>query len=170
MKALPTRPVRIFALVATLVLVSCGGEGNDERGSRNDQRAEATVPETGKAPEPARETDLRRARRYDFAATRACLAAAPSVSVQTVRGRPLGGSEGTLRVDFAEFQTQVAFAGNPREAKAIEREAIAVAQAVGATAPERYVNRWANVVVSWGAIAPTPDAVSVIALCLEPAD
>jgi hypothetical protein len=170
MNALPTRMVGGIALAATFAVVACGGDGNNERGSRSEQRTEATVPETGKAPQPARETDLRRARKYDFAATRACLAAAPSVSVQTVRGRPLGGSEGTLRVDFVEFQTQVAFARNPREATAIERQAIAVAQAVGATAPERYVNRWANVVVSWGAIAPTPDAVSVIALCLEPAD
>jgi hypothetical protein len=115
-----------------------------------------------------REPEPVRAARYDFDASTRCFRAVPDVVVRVVEGRPLGGEQGTLRVDYGLFETQIAFARNDAEAGRIFRQAVEVAEAVGVSNPTAYARRWKNVAVSWGAVRPTAKAVGVIARCLKP--
>jgi hypothetical protein len=157
--------------VAGLVLVGalsftgagCGQDGDSSRG-------ETTSANSGSLPIPRRkEPKPVRAGKYDFDASTACFRAEPDLVVRVVEGRPLGGEQGTLRVDYEVFETQIAFARSDAEARAIFHRAVDVAEAVGVSKPTAYARRWKNVAVSWGAVQPTPKAVGVVTRCLKPA-
>lgn len=105
---------------------------------------------------------------YRAEPTMACLARNPGVDVWIVTDRPLGGSRGTLRFKYDEFEAQLAFGANPTEARAIVEQATRVAQAMGVEGVDRFVGRWRNVAASWGAVAPTNEAAQVVVDCLRP--
>jgi hypothetical protein len=163
----PTAAAPFSVWVARLVVVGgvsliCAGCGEDSDVSSGDTTSAASrpVPRARKEPKPAR------ASMYDFDRSTACFRASPGLVVRVVEGRPLGGEQGTLRVDYDVFETQIAFARDDAGAKAIAAQAVEVAQAVGVSNPTAYTRRWKNVAVSWGAEPPTPKAVGVITRCL----
>ena len=147
----------LHAVAAAALAAGCGGEA-----AREAEPAEEAVRETPTKLAPAPPGG------YGARATKACLGRTPNVDVWVAGGGPLGGSRGTLRVDYDIYQVQLAFGRNAAEAKRILRHAVEVAAAVGAPDAERFVRRWRNVAASWGADPPTPAAARVLERCLRP--
>jgi hypothetical protein len=146
----------------SLLLTGCGADNDLSGGKRTSVASQPAPMPQGSEPKPVL------ARKYDFDRSTACLSRSDGLVVRLVEGRPLGGDEGTLRVDYDIFETQIAFARNDAEAQAIVNQAVEVAEAVGASDPGAYTRRWQNVAVSWGAARPTAKAVGVITRCLVP--
>jgi hypothetical protein len=146
----------------SLMGAGCGQDGDSSRGETSSASSGSSTRPRREEPNPVR------AGKYDFDASTACFRAVPDLVVRVVEGRPLGGQQGTLRVDYDVFETQIAFARSDAEARAIFRRAVDVAEAVGVSKPSAYARRWKNVAVSWGAVRPTPRAVGAITRCLKP--
>ena len=151
----------LHALGAAALAARCGEAARQPAAAQESVREEA-VRETPTKLAPAPRGG------YGAGPTKACLERMPNVDVWVAGGGPLGGSRGTLRVDYDIYQVQLAFGRNAAEAKRIVRDAVEVASAVGAPDAERFVRRWGNVAASWGADPPTRAAARVLERCLRP--
>jgi hypothetical protein len=145
-----------------LLSAACGPDGDLSGARTASVGAQPTPMPQGSEPKPVPAT------KYDFDRSAACLSRSAGLVVRVVEGRPLGGNEGTLRVDHDIFETQVAFAQNDAEAQAIVDQAVEVAEAVGASDARAYTRRWQNVAASWGAARPTAKAVGVLRAASSP--
>ena len=137
--------MRFVALACLALLVSGCGSGS----TLEPDPSKPLFPEVGKAID--------------------CLERTPGSYVEIVEGRALGGARGTVRFDYGEYETQIAFAETVAEAKALRRQALDTAAAMGAEGAEEHVRLLGRVLVSWGAVPPDEAAVAVIARCVKDA-